>query len=101
MKILITGGSGFIGHNVAIRLQDKHEVIIYDNYTDYGIIDRDDMDALHFERWKLLTCKRVNGDMRSRAKLASVFGGGIDTVITWLQHLGRRSSTIIRSLALK
>jgi len=61
-------------------LQNKHEVVTYDNYTDYGIIDRDDMDALHFERWKYLTCKRVNGDLRNRAKLASaVFG--VDTVI--------------------
>ena len=34
MKILITGGAGFIGHHLANRLAEHHTVVIYDNlYT--------------------------------------------------------------------
>ena len=34
MKILITGGAGFIGHHLANRLVEHHTVVVYDNlYT--------------------------------------------------------------------
>ena len=34
MKILITGGAGFIGHHLANRLAEHHTVVVYDNlYT--------------------------------------------------------------------
>ena len=34
MKILITGGAGFIGHHLANRLSEHHTVVVYDNlYT--------------------------------------------------------------------
>ena len=34
MKILVTGGAGFIGTNLIKRLlQDKHEVYSLDNYS--------------------------------------------------------------------
>ena len=39
MKILVTGGLGFIGHNVVALLERQgHTVVIIDNETDYGII---------------------------------------------------------------
>ena len=34
MKCLVTGGAGFIGTNLIIRLlQDGHDVISFDNYS--------------------------------------------------------------------
>ncbi len=53
MNILVTGGLGFIGHNVVKRLQDQgHTVSIVDNKTDYSIIFPDEIDYLMSERQK-------------------------------------------------
>ena len=53
MKILITGGCGFIGHNVVQRLQSLgHEVMIIDNETDYNIINPDELEYIMYERKK-------------------------------------------------
>lgn len=53
MKILITGGLGLIGHNVAIRLSNAgHEVVITDTRTNYGIIPQSEIDYLLSERMK-------------------------------------------------
>lgn len=53
MKILVSGGAGFIGHNVVSRLEAQgHECFILDNQTDYGVIPKHEMAALHEERKK-------------------------------------------------
>ncbi len=51
MRILVTGGMGFIGHNVVAQLEDMgHDVTLVDNFTDYGIIPEDELSALILER---------------------------------------------------
>jgi nucleoside-diphosphate-sugar epimerase len=51
MNILITGGMGFIGHNVTRILENfKYNVSIIDNQTDYGIIPKHELDYLMLER---------------------------------------------------
>ena len=36
MKILITGGAGFIGSNIAKKLMDRGDkVVLLDNFNDY------------------------------------------------------------------
>ena len=53
MRILVTGGCGFIGHNVVERLQQEgHQVRIIDNETNYGIIPHDELNYLMYERKK-------------------------------------------------
>ena len=51
-KILVTGGLGFIGHNV-VQLLEKfgHNVCIIDNQTTYGVIPQDELDYLMQERF--------------------------------------------------
>jgi nucleoside-diphosphate-sugar epimerase len=51
MKFLVTGGLGFIGHNV-VQLLEKfnHEVRIIDNQTNYGIVPQAEIDCLIQER---------------------------------------------------
>ena len=51
MRILVTGGMGFIGHNVVAQLEDMgHDVTLVDNFTDYGIIPSEELNALMQER---------------------------------------------------
>lgn len=51
MKILVTGGLGFIGHKVVQLLKTQgHEVVIVDNRTTYGIIEQSELDYLLQER---------------------------------------------------
>ena len=51
MRILVTGGMGFIGHTVVAQLEDLgHDVTLVDNFTDYGIIPEDELNALMLER---------------------------------------------------
>jgi len=53
MNILVTGGLGLIGHNIVKKLIDReHQVVIYDNCTNYGIIPQDEIDYLIKERKK-------------------------------------------------
>jgi nucleoside-diphosphate-sugar epimerase len=63
MKILVTGGLGFIGHNVVALLeQQKHEVIIVDNSTDYGIIPKDELAWIMHERKQKIKTQHIYND---------------------------------------
>jgi nucleoside-diphosphate-sugar epimerase len=51
MKFLVTGGLGFIGHNVVRVLESfRHDVAIIDNCTTYGVIPKEEIDYLMLER---------------------------------------------------
>ena len=60
MKILVTGGLGFIGHNVVAKLEAKeHNVVIVDTQTNYGIIPQDELDYLIAERRTKIATDRI------------------------------------------
>ena len=51
-NICVTGGLGFIGSHVVVKLiNDGHKVVILDTKTDYGIIDKAELDAVMQERF--------------------------------------------------
>jgi len=51
MNILVTGGLGFIGHNVVRLLKAQgHNTVIVDNVTTYGIVPQAELDYLIEER---------------------------------------------------
>lgn len=59
-KFLVTGGLGFIGHNVVQKLELKdHDVVIVDNQTNYGVIPQDEIDYLIEERLKKISTKKI------------------------------------------
>jgi nucleoside-diphosphate-sugar epimerase len=52
MRVLVTGGMGFIGHNVVAQLEDMgyDDITLVDNFTTYGIIPENELTALMLER---------------------------------------------------
>jgi len=69
MKILVTGGLGFIGHNVVVRLEAQgHDVVITDTQSTYGIVAPEEIQYLVSERRKKIRTDRIYGvDMSDRA----------------------------------
>lgn len=69
MKILATGGAGFIGSHTVLRLlEDGHEVVVFDNLTN--------SDPIVLERVAELTRREASlvvGDVTSSADLAALF----------------------------
>ena len=60
MKILVTGGLGFIGHHVVNMLETiGHEVVITDSQTTYGIVPQDELDTLIAERRTHIKTDRI------------------------------------------
>lgn len=51
MKFIVTGGAGFIGHNV-IRLlkQQGHDCFVFDSMTNYGFVPQHELDYLIKQR---------------------------------------------------
>jgi nucleoside-diphosphate-sugar epimerase len=69
MKILVTGGLGFIGHNVVSRLEAQgHEVVIADTQSTYNIVPESEIAYLMAERRKKIRTDRIYSiDMVDRA----------------------------------
>ena len=60
--ILVTGGLGFIGHNVVAVLESQgHTCIVTDTQTTYGIVPRDELDYLIAERRRKIKTDRIYG----------------------------------------
>jgi len=81
MKILVTGGLGFIGHNVVRILESfRHECAIIDSKTDYGIIPKSELDYLMTERLCRIQTRDITVANISEPFDDSIFKG-VDVVI--------------------
>ena len=75
MNISVTGGLGFIGHNVVKLLQDQgHVVSIMDTFTNYGIIPKSEIDYLVNERSKKIDLSgHYMYDITDKERVTKVF----------------------------
>lgn len=67
-KLLITGGAGFVGANLAVYLKDKlkdHEIVCYDNLVRHG-------SELNVPRLKDSNITFIKGDIRNKEQLLSI-----------------------------
>ena len=58
MKILITGGNGFIGSKIVEMLSPKHSITVLDNDNTYGLISEKELKSLGTE-FKTLNEKEI------------------------------------------
>jgi UDP-glucuronate 4-epimerase len=83
MRVLLTGGAGFVGSHLAERLLvDGHEVVIYDAFTKHYAPDakrRNVAGALEYPG-----CRLIEGSVLTEQRLASVLHGGETDVVVHL-----------------
>jgi nucleoside-diphosphate-sugar epimerase len=74
MNILITGGLGFIGHNVVKFLEAQgHNCWIIDSGTNYGFIPKDEIEYLFAERKKKFSANVHFIDIRDAQMVNNMF----------------------------
>ncbi len=92
MKVLVTGGAGFIGSNLAARLLvDGHEISIIDDFNDFYDpgIKRANIAALKN------SVRLHEADIRDEAAVQRIIGeGGFDTIIHLAARAGVRPSIL-------
>jgi nucleoside-diphosphate-sugar epimerase len=91
MKYLITGGAGFIGHNVTRFLEAQgHECVVVDSSTTYGFIPNDEMDYLNEHRLSRFSSVVHKVDIRSHGLLEDVFSKEKPDVIIHMASFPRQ-----------
>jgi nucleoside-diphosphate-sugar epimerase len=92
MKILVTGGMGFIGHNVVALLESQgHDVVIVDNQTTYGIVPQDELDLLMTQRRQRIKTQRIyNYDIRDSESMAWVYRHYLPEMVIHLASFPRQ-----------
>lgn len=94
MKFLLTGGAGFIGHNVARILHEQgHQVTIVDSFTTYSFIPKNELQYLSDNRLKSLLDQGVvayNNDIRDIEEMPNIFSAHTPDVVIHLASFPRQ-----------
>ena len=84
MKILVTGGKGFIGSKIVEMLSNDHQVTVVDNHDTYGIMTKEQLNKLYTWRtrnWNPKNVVVIDGDVLDRLVCLKAFSHNPDIVI--------------------
>ena len=84
MKILVTGGKGFIGSKIVEMLSNDHKVTVVDNHDTYGIMTKQELNNLYTWRtrnWNAKNVTMIQGDILDRLVCLKAFSHNPDVVI--------------------
>jgi nucleoside-diphosphate-sugar epimerase len=84
MKILVTGGKGFIGSKIVEMLSKDHKVTVVDNHDTYGIMTKEDLHKLlqwRTRNWKAENVSVIDGDILDRLVCLKAFSHNPEIVI--------------------
>ena len=84
MKILVTGGKGFIGSKIVEMLSKDHRVTVVDNHDTYGIMTKEELNKLFVWRtrnWNTENVSMIQGDVLDRLVCLKAFSSNPDIVI--------------------
>jgi nucleoside-diphosphate-sugar epimerase len=91
MKYLITGGAGFIGHNVTRMLESQgHEVYVLDTLTDYGFIPKKEIKYLAEHRKKRMQAQVIPIDIRNVDRIHNIFAAVQPDVVVHMASFPRQ-----------
>lgn len=91
-NILVTGGLGFIGHNVVSHLEKLgHTVYVADTQTNYGIIPQDEISYLFAERKKKIQTHFIyKFDICHKRNMEWLFAGNRFDIVIHLASFPRQ-----------
>ena len=96
MKVLVTGGCGFIGHRLVNMLEHAgKEVLVVDNHTTYGSVAQKELTNLIDERSKDFSSRIVNIDICNFAALYKAFDEFDPDVVIHLASFPRQKSVSV------
>ena len=84
MKILVTGGLGFIGSKLVEQLSKNNSIIVLDNKDTYGLLNSIEEDTLYKTRtvnWNKKNVKIIEGDILNQNACLDAFNYNPDVVI--------------------
>lgn len=92
MRILVTGGGGFIGHNVVRILESQgHECTVVDTFTDYGFIPKKELTYLKTQRKKRINSRVIFTDIRSSNYIDRIFSAVQPELVIHLASFPRQN----------